>query len=97
MDTGRRSRVELIDPEPDEFGHAQPGGERNMKHRPVVCARGCARVRSIQQCLDLVPGHTQARRNMVEHLADGLTDQMEAATAAETGLVIEIEPNILAF
>lgn len=41
--------------------------------------------------------HTQARRNMVKHLADGLTDQMEAATAAEAGLVIEIEPNILAF
>jgi hypothetical protein len=32
---------------------------------------------------------------MIEHLADGLTDHMERATAAGAGLMIEIEPYVL--
>jgi hypothetical protein len=33
---------------------------------------------------------------MIEHLADGLADCMERATAAGAGLMIEIEPYVLA-
>src|SRR5690606_3356777 len=56
MDAGRRPRVELIDPELDEFRHAQPRSERKMKHRPIAYTRRRTRIWSIQQCLDLGPG-----------------------------------------
>jgi len=56
LDIGRRPGVELIDPKPDEFGHAQACGEGEMKHRPIPRARERARVRRVQQGLDLGPG-----------------------------------------
>ena len=38
----------------------------------------------------------QPRRDMVEHLADRLADQVQRAAAAGAGLVLEIEPDVLA-
>ena len=36
------------------------------------------------------------RRHMIEHLADSLTDRMQLAAAAGAGLMIKIEPHVLA-
>ena len=38
----------------------------------------------------------QPRRHMVEHLADGLADQVQLAAAAGAGLMLDIEPHVLA-
>ena len=36
------------------------------------------------------------RRNMVEHLADRLADQVQRAATAGAGLMLDIEPDVLA-
>ena len=36
------------------------------------------------------------RRHMIEHLADRLADQVQLAAAAGAGLVLNIEPSVLA-
>ena len=38
----------------------------------------------------------QPCRHMVEHLADGLADQVQRAAAAGAGLMLDIEPHVLA-
>ena len=38
----------------------------------------------------------EPRRHMIQHLTDGLTDQVQRAAAAGAGLMLNVEPHILA-
>ena len=40
--------------------------------------------------------HLQPGGHMIEHLADGLADQVQLAAAAGAGLVLDVEPPVLA-
>src|SRR5471030_2692284 len=39
---------------------------------------------------------SEPRRHMIEHLADGLADHMQFAAVAGAGVMLEIEPDVLA-
>jgi hypothetical protein len=56
MISGHALAVDLIEAETDQLRHAQAGGEGQMQHRSVAYAGQSARVRCVEQSLQLVAG-----------------------------------------
>jgi hypothetical protein len=51
---GRRPRIELVDAQSDDLGHAEASGVGKMKHSSVTEARGRTPIWGVEQRLDLV-------------------------------------------
>jgi hypothetical protein len=74
----------------------QGGGREALGDRPLRGRRlvdGAAGPAAIARPADA--DDAEPRRNMVEHLADGLADQVQRAATAGAGLMLDIEPDVL--
>jgi hypothetical protein len=75
-----------------EKGRAgQALGDRPLRGRRLV--NGPAGPTAIARSAD--SDDPKPRRHMIEHLADGLTDQVQWAAAAGTGLMFDVDPPFL--
>jgi hypothetical protein len=70
----------------------EPFGDRTFRGRSLVDSpAGAAAIAGSADADDAKPC-----RHVIEHLADRLADQVQFATTAGAGLVLEIEPPVLA-
>src|ERR1700722_16685975 len=75
----------------EEGGGRQALGDRTLWGRCLL--NGPAGPAAVARPADA--NDTQPCRHMIEHLADRLANRMQLATAAGTGLMLDIEPPVL--